>query len=465
MGYMDDHAVVIGGSIAGLLTARVLADFYREVTIVEKDDLPEKPTVRRGIPQGSHLHVLQQGGHEIFEELFPGLTKRSQELGAEVADACKVVARYTGRGWLTRASSEVPSLLQRRPRLEHVTREMMLERPTVKIVAATALAPLSAVDRKRVTGILVRRDDGSEEAIEADLVVDAAGRASRAPAWFESLGYRAPDEATVESFMGYASRVVKVPEEAWPGDMRAMNSMPVPGFTRGGVIHIQDNGVHLVTAGGQARDYPPKGEEEFAEYLRTSMCPALHDVYARAEPLSEIVTTRTGVNRLRRFDRLAARPARFIPIGDAVCAFDPIYGQGMTTAALCARHLGRELARTEDIDAVVESFPADVLSVTEFAWNLATGVDAHFPGAVVQGVDTGSAREEDAAYFRAVQDCATEDPDVLVALVETQGRMTSEPIRRPEIAKRVRAWAESGRTPTNDDPTRPPATAVERSLI
>jgi 2-polyprenyl-6-methoxyphenol hydroxylase-like FAD-dependent oxidoreductase len=460
-----DHAVVIGASIAGLLTATVLREYFDAVTIVERDDLPADSAPRSGVPQSAHLHVLQQGGTDSFEQLLPGFAEEMEGEGSALMDSCKTVARYMGRGWLTRAASDQLTLAQRRSLLEHVMRRRVSALPGVTVCKGTVTGLLSTRDRTRVSGVRVTGGRVAERDMAADLVVDAGGRGSRAPRWLEDLGYESPVESTVESHMGYASRLLRVPDDAWPGDMVAMNSMPLPGRPRGAVIYIQDNGAHIITLVGQDRDYPPKGEAEFTEYLRTCICPALHDVYLKSEPLTEISTSRTGVNRLRRYDLLKRRPKRFFSIGDAMCAFNPIYGQGMTTAGLAALKFRDELRRIDDLDEVVRLLPSKLVDVTNFAWRMATGTDSAYASAEISNWEPAPDAAQAAAYFRDVQDFATVDAATMVALIKTQGTMDPQWISSPDVRSRVAAWRAAGGVVANTDPLAPPAGAVERAPV
>jgi len=93
---IGDHAAVLGASMAGLLAARVLADAYRRVTIVERDPLPQSGLDRKGVPQGRHAHALLPRGAQILDELFPGLLADLVADGVPVLRALREVRFVLG---------------------------------------------------------------------------------------------------------------------------------------------------------------------------------------------------------------------------------------------------------------------------------------------------------------------------------------------------------------------------------
>lgn len=456
-----NRAVVVGGSMAGLLAARALSDHFAEVLVIERDQIPASPEVRKGVPQGAHLHNLIHRGRRILEDFFPGFVDDMAGRGSALVDMCRLSSRYTGRGWLARMQTGEYTLAQRRPVLEHAVRERVGGLPNCSFIDGTVMGLRGDV-AGRVVGVTVApRGLQQRDEIDADLVVEAGGRGSQIVKWLGQLGYEAPLEETVQSFVGYASRLVRVPEDAWPGDMRAINALPTPGSaTRGAVLFPADDGLHMLTVSGQNADFPPRAEEEVMEFLKSSIARVIYDIVEKSEPVTPFVTTRTGSSRRRRFDQLDRRPPGLVVLGDAFCCFNPIYGQGMSTAAVAASILSAELARTPDNDEVVAAFPALLAAETDYAWRLSTAIDAGYPKAEIENLEPTPEILELMKWFAKVQDAATDDPVLAAAMVESQGMMTPDPIRSDEVARRVEAWLASGGEVTNSDPMRPPASEI-----
>jgi 2-polyprenyl-6-methoxyphenol hydroxylase-like FAD-dependent oxidoreductase len=337
------QAVVIGGSMAGLLAARVLADRFERVTILERDHYPAEPGPRKGVPQARHLHVLLARGQTVLERLFPGIRTDLISRGAALIDAARDLAWLTPAGWGPRVDCQLCYVACSRDLIDWAVHRHVSALPNVVIredVDVTRMLP--SADGRAVAGVEIRHREtpaGGVEQVAADLIVDASGRSSRTPHWLGALGYPAPHETIVNAFLGYASRLYRPPEghrRDWEGFY--VQSAP-PSRTRAGVIFPIEGGRWLVTMGGGGRDYPPTDEAGFLEFARSLPTPDFAKALAQAEPLSPIVGHRNTENRLRHYERLTRRPERFLVTGDAACAFNPIYGQGMTTAALGAEVL------------------------------------------------------------------------------------------------------------------------------
>lgn len=453
-----DLAVVLGASVAGLAAAAALQRHFAAVVVVERDPLPDEPVNRRGVPQGHHTHALMTGGRDALDELLPGFSARMIAAGVPLLDQPRDVAFLTAQGWLARAPTGVETLFARRPTLELVVRRLVSELPGVTIVRGTATGLLGAPGGARVTGVQLGGDE-RPTSLPADLVVDATGRASRAPKWLEALGHAPPPEIEVQPYLGYASRLLRIPDDAWPDEVRGIIALPYPGATRGGAVLVQDDGYAIITACGAAKDFPPADEEAFAAFLGTATTPLLGAVVARGEPVSEIVTTRTSTNRLRCFHRLPVRPPGFLCVGDAICALNPAYGQGMTNAARQALELGRMLgAPGVDDDAVVDGFPARVVEINAFAWGVATASDLAFPTTRADGLPPPTPEELAAgAYMERLQRAATADPWLVGRLQGAINRMDPTPLFAADVRSRVDGWDARERPAWSTDRTRVPA--------
>lgn len=384
------HAVVLGGSLAGLLAARVLSDHFEHVTLIERDIYPDTAETRRGIPQANHVHGLLLRGRQVLEELFPGLQDEMIAEGAPLIDMANDIAWHTRAGWGIRFPSEFKVLAFTRPLLDLHVRRRVSKNPRIEIMDNTEVLRLlpDAVENQ-LSGVLVcpRVSDGDRrvaKAITADLVIDATGRASRAPRWLKELGYEAPEEIVVNAHLGYASRLYRVPEN-FNGDWTCAYVQSAPPKRKRGAILFRVEGKRwLLTLVGGGRDYPPSDEAGFLEFARSLPVPIIYDAVRTAEPLTPIKTHRGTENRLRRFERAKQLPDNFLLLGDAVCAFNPVYGQGMTIASLGALTLQKSLRQQErlypdgSLIGLSRRFQKQLAKVTQAPWLLATGEDYRY---------------------------------------------------------------------------------------
>lgn len=382
-----NHAVVIGSSIAGLTVARVLTDHFKRVTIIERDRLPENPEFRRGVPQARHAHMLPLRGQEILVRLFPGLLDDLAEGGATTITDSSQLAFYIAGGWheLKHRSAVVTTTCSR-PLLETAIYRHMATHPTVDIIQEHDVIGLQTdPSGEQVSGVILRsRNDGDAPEIElpAELVVDTSGRDSQAPQWLAALGYTPPNEETVNSFPGYATRIYRRPA-GFEGSWHAMMIKPsAPNDTRGGIIiPIEDDRWH-VTLVGMARDYPPTDEADFLDFAHSLPVPQLYDAIAQAEPLTKPYGYRRTDNRVRRYEQLPRYLEGFLVCGDAVYALNPVYAQGMTAAALSSQTLDRCLQQQRqrgDLLGMAGNFQAQLSKTENSVWQLAVREDQRWP--------------------------------------------------------------------------------------
>jgi len=374
-----DRAVVLGGSMAGLLAARVLADAYAEVVIVERDELPHDAAHRRGVPQARHIHGLLAGGQQALEELFDGLTDELVGLGAPAGDLLEDLRAYFGGHRLKPGPSGLLALQPSRPMLEAALRARVRTLPSVQFMDRCDVAGLTTTsDNRRVTGArVVRRLDGSaEQTLTADLVVDATGRGSRTPAWLEMLGYPRPPLDRVEIGIGYASRTYRLTPGLLDGGLGILNA-PTPDHPRGGALAAIENDRFLVTLFGILGDHPPTDPAGFTGFAATLQFPDIHHALRDAEPLDQPVPFRHPASVRHRYERLSAFPDGLLVIGDAMCTFNPIYGQGMSVVALQALALRAHLEQHTTPQPV--AFLRQMGRIVDVPWNMATGGDLAFP--------------------------------------------------------------------------------------
>ena len=414
------HALVVGGSMAGLLAARVLADHFERVTIVERDGFPDGPAFRKGVPQSRHTHVLMTRGRQILERLFPGLEESLLEAGAVLIDSAEDLALLWPAGFGPRFRSGIPFLQSSREILEFAVRERVASILGVRFLEGTDVTGLlPATQGEAVAGAKVRSRDGgrgSDEVILADLVVDASGRNSNASRWLEGLGYEPPEETVVDAHLGYASRLYER-SEGGARDWKALLVQAAPpDVTRGGVLYPIEGGRWIAGLSGVGGDYPPTDEEGFMEYARFLRTPMLYEVIKDAKPLSPIHGYRATKNRKRHYEKLSRQPHNFLVTGDAACAFNPVYGQGRTTAAIGAETLDEILRERRGTAGLSGRFQSRLAKATAGAWLLATGQDFRVRG--VEGAPANAATRLSRSYMDRVLELSLRDLAVRRTVME-----------------------------------------------
>jgi 2-polyprenyl-6-methoxyphenol hydroxylase-like FAD-dependent oxidoreductase len=409
------HAIVLGGSLAGLLAAKVLRDHFERVTVIERDTYPENIAARRGVPQANHVHGLMVRGRLILEQLLPGLQDEMIRAGAPLLDLANDIAWLTPGGWGKRFQSDLRVLSFTRPLLDHHVRLRMAAEHRVHILENTEVVKLLADERKRVKGAIIRsRDEESDRSTEiqllGDLVVDATGRGSQAKQWLAELGHTPPDETVVNAHIGYASRLYRIPAN-FNADWRCLIiQADPPKNKRGGIIFAVEGDRWLLTLIGGGYDYPPTTEEEFLEFARSLPTPLIYDAIRYAEPLSPIRGYRGTENRLRHFERPGSLPENLFALGDSVCAFNPVYGQGMTIAAMGVMTLQEVLSERKNSavgNSLTGEFQQRLAKVNEAPWMMATSQDLRYRETV--GGSPNLKTRVMHAYMSAVMRLATFD--------------------------------------------------------
>ncbi|MEU4596782.1 FAD-dependent monooxygenase [Nocardia sp. NPDC023988] len=395
------HALVIGAGVAGLLAARVLAERFDRVTVVERDEPDAKAAVRRGVPQAWHLHGLLDRGRRIMEELYPGFTEEAVSDGATVAEVLVGTRWYVGGSRLAAGATGLTSLIATRSLLETVLRRRTLRMPGIDLLTRTTVQGLIG-DAQRVRAVRVTGPAG-EQTLVADLIVDASGRGSRITLWLNEIGANVPDEERLEVDLGYASRFFRHRPGQLDGQASVIVSTGADG-RGGGAVRVEGDRWH-VTLAGMLGDHPPTDDQGFRAYAASLSAPDIHTIVVGSDALGEPVPYRFRTAVRRRFDRQSARPAGLVVLGDAQCAFNPLYAQGMTVAALQAAAL-RECLDADDLPARFYAAAADAVAV---AWQLAAGSDLRNPG--VEGRRTLRTWLTD-VFVTRVQRVAHHDPRV-----------------------------------------------------
>jgi 2-polyprenyl-6-methoxyphenol hydroxylase-like FAD-dependent oxidoreductase len=437
------HAVVVGGSFAGMCAARVLRDSFDRVTIVERDSL-EGEGERAGVPQSRHVHAMLVRGRNELEGLFPGFGAEMLRRGAIDLDFGDAFLVMRMKGWEPRKKVGLVNAWGTRLLFEASLRTQLRRAcPEVEILTSTAARGLVVErnGRARVKALRIEaRDGGGARDLPADLVVDASGRASKGPEWLRAEGIEPPRESIVDSFMQYASMWFEaLPPEQRPagGDWHGIWLDPhPPDMKRAGVLFPCEGNRWIATVAAAGRDKGPETPEEFHAFVRTLRSPVLAQALEKARPLSPLHRTRSMTNRLRHYDDWSSDLAGFLALGDAACAFNPVYGQGMSTNAVCAVVLKKVLLQHgPDPARLPRLFHRAQGEFLAGPWSMATGADFMWKETV--GARPPGARLMD-PYIFAVLDTAIEDPAVRQVFAEIANLLRpSSDLMKPAILGRV----------------------------
>jgi len=431
---IGSHAVVLGASMGGLAAARVLADAYEDVTVIDRDMLPDEIAQRRGVPQGRHAHGLLARGREVLEELFPGLTDDLVAEGALHGDI-QMEGRWYNEGMrLRQAPSGLNSLGVSRPLLEGYVRRRLAALPPVRILGGRDVTGLTATaGGRRVTGVrtIARADGSAEEAMTADLVIDATGKGSRSPVWLEGLGYQQPEREVVRVNMAYATAVFRRGATQLGGDRVVIMAATVKG-RRGAAMLAQEGERWVVTLFGCLGERPPTDPEGFVAWAATLPAPDVYEVVSSSEMLRAPVPAHFPGSVRHRYERMDL-PEGYAVTGDAVCSFNPVYGQGMTVAALQALELRDCLA--EGAGRIGQRFAERAARLVDTPWGIAVGADLRFPD--VEGPRTARTAMVN-AYMAQLHLAAASDPVVGRAFLRVVNLIDPpEHLMSPEVAARV----------------------------
>jgi 2-polyprenyl-6-methoxyphenol hydroxylase-like FAD-dependent oxidoreductase len=414
---VGNRAMVLGGSMAGLLAATVLAEAFAEVVIVDRDKLLGVTTARRGVPQGRHVHGLLARGQQILDELFPGFAAEAIDSGIPTADLGELRWFFNGLR-LRPASTGLVCVSADRPVLESHVRARVAALPNVSFAEEYDIIGLATEPSgRRVTGARVQRRGAgnAEETLKADLVIDATGRGSRTPAWLETLGYARPAEERIKIDLTYTSRHYRLPDESiLNGDM-SINPVSTPSHHRGAFFSRVQDGRSILSLTGVLGDAAPTDPDGFLDWVRSLPVPDVYEVIKDAEPLDDPVSFHYPASVRRRYDQLEEFPEGLLVLGDGACSFNPVYGQGMTVAAQEALVL-RGHMRQGMLEPLV--FLKDIAGVIEVPWQISAGGDLAFPE--VEGPRPPEVQMMN-AYMALLQSAATRDDMVTRTFMRVAG--------------------------------------------
>lgn len=373
---VGEHAVVIGASMAGLCAARVLADGFDDVTILERDPLPDEPLARRGVPQANQPHIMWEAGRATLEDLFPGYSEALLAAGGVLVDGRSDFHTYSEGDYLASGTDNFRLYSATRPVYEHLIRRRVSALDGVHMRAEHQFIDYVIDDgASAVEGVLVRDRDAEQTALSAELVVDATGRTSRTPAWLDRHGYTPPLLNELYIDVGYSTTFIDRPVD----DHRAFGVLAEAPRTRGGVAAPVEDGRWLVNMHGVHGDHPPTDVEGFMHFAASLPTPEITRLLDEYLQVDEVISRyRFPANRRYRYENLDRFPDGLLVIGDAIASFNPIYGQGMSVAALEALVLHHTLA-TDSQEPVALRFFARTAAVVDTAWMMAIGADFGYP--------------------------------------------------------------------------------------
>ena len=445
VGPIAKQAVVIGAGIGGLAAAKAVAPFFEGVVVLDRDSLPDGPESRAGTPQDRHTHVLLAGGSAALSRLFPGVERELVDEGAIKARLYRdLYVEFPGHDPLPRRDVGVDMFCQSRPLIEYLCRRSLLREPNVEVVSRARVTGIEpSADLGAAAGVRCEDEKGSRT-LPADLVIDASGRGAPTLAFLEAAGRPNPPESEIGIDMAYATAIFEPPRDR--PDWSLLTHIPArPKFRRSGALIPIEGGRWIVSLGGVHGDNPPNDLEGYLAFAATFRTPKFHDAIRSARLLGEITRFNLPRSVRRHFEQVERFPRGLIPIGDSICRFNPVYGQGMTVAAQEAIALARLLearrASADPLSGLASEFFAEASATVDTPWAVALG-DFAYP-------ETRGERPPDFERTQLYQDglvrLVVEDPEVQKLSSEVNHLLKPRnALREPALAQRVTALLKAG---------------------
>lgn len=373
-----NKAVVIGGGIAGLLCARVLSDVSKEVTVFEKENLPADFSARKGVSQGFHNHTLLDSGRRILDEYFPGFSEELIKLGNKKVDQTAGLKWFHHGVWKYRKPTDLPMNIQSRWHLEGLVRKHIKKIDNISIQKAKIKDVLIVNDR--IDAVLT--DDNKE--VKADIVMDCSGPASQLKKWLPQHGYACPPELRIKIDLKYSSFLYKRDPDA-KYDWEALAIYPeAPMGHRSGVVFPVIDAVHgpcwLVTAVGRNGEFAGSSHEEFLEFMKNLDKPDIYECISSWELLEDKGHHTAFHENIRTYyDHLLRYPAGLLPCGDSFGRINPIFGQGMSIAAIESEILKKTLSEVNDLKTLSSLYLKRTGCFFDIPWFLVNCEDWRYP--------------------------------------------------------------------------------------
>jgi 2-polyprenyl-6-methoxyphenol hydroxylase-like FAD-dependent oxidoreductase len=441
---LGKRAVVIGAGISGLTAAQVLADHFDEVVVLERDDLPSTATPRPGVPQGRHSHMLLAGGLQALSDLFPNFSGNLAKAGAHVVDfGMHVDYNFPGlESFPRRQQFGVSSFSATRPLIELAIRLRVKERRNIKFRSGSRVTGIVATpDGDAVAAVTYTGRHGEPQDLPADVVVDASGRAMPTLDFLQAVNRVVPEDTVIRVDLAYSTAVFTLSPDAMPGTKALLTMASAPERSRSAVMILREDNNWFVTIAGRGMDLPPADSQGFLAFAEGLEVPTVYNAIRGGRLQSEILRFAFPESRRRHFERIGDLPRGLIPIGDSVCRFNPIYGQGMSIAAQQAvvlrNLLERQATQADPLDQLGQRFLAEIQPLIDTPWALAVVPDLAYPDA--QG-ERPENLAESLEYQAALHQAAHSDPGIHKLLTEVLNLLKpASMLTAEDIAEKVMA--------------------------
>lgn len=447
---VSKQAVVIGAGMGGLTAARALADHFEQVTVLERDSLPAMPEHRAGTPQGCHVHGLLAGGLKALAELFPRFDEDLVRAGAvPMLGGLDVRVESPGFDPFPMRDLGILSYAVSRPAIEFAVRQRLGQQANVTLQPqCRVLEIVASSDGAAVAGVRCESAAGPARMLPADLVIDASGRGAPTLAFFETTSRTAPEETAIGVDIGYASATYEIPQDT-ARDWKGVLTFPIaPQSSRGALMLPLEGERWMLSLGGRGDDKPPGDEAGFLEFARQLRTPTIYNAIRGARRVGEIARYAFPQSQRRHFERVRAFPRGLLPFADAICVFNPLYGQGMSVAAqeavLLRRLLAQSARQSDPLATLASAFFTQAEPLLETPWAMAAIPDFIFP-------ETTGQRPLDLArnlaFALALTRLAARKPDVHKLMMEVSNLLKPRSVYRSPIlmARVLMEMARAGR--------------------
>lgn len=445
--HIGRQAVVVGAGMGGLAAARALADHFEQVVVLERDALLSDVAHRAGTPQSRHIHVLLAGGLRALDELFPGFEQDLAQAGA-VPLRVTMDVRMELPGFHPFPSRDLgwDIYSMSRPLLERVVRKCLQRDFRIALHPGCRVREfVPSANHTAITAIVYENPGGSSEKITADLIVDASGRGMLTLNLLNMIGQKLPEETYIGVDIGYATAVFPIPDSA-SSDWKGVATLAqAPESSRAGLMMPLEGGEQWITTlGGRYGEKPPGNGDGFLSFARQLPTPTIYDAIRQAKRLGDVARFGFPESVWRHFERLETFPRGLLPFGDAICRFNPIWGQGMSVAAQEAVLLRRLLGSgdSDPLAGLARAFFAGASELIDTPWASAAVPDFAMPQTEGQRPDD---LDRMLKFNEALLRLAVEDPEVYRLIVEVRHLLRPRSaLQEPNLVERVRAMETAG---------------------
>lgn len=445
---VGSQAVVIGAGMGGLAAAAAVAEHFDRVTVLDRDSLPQEPSHRSGTPQCRHLHALLAGGLRALCELFPGFEQDLARAGAvPLRSGLDVRTERPGFDPFPVRDLGIRIYAMSRPLLEFTVRERLQKTKNVELrsmVRVTEIVP--SADGSMAKGVRFVDEGGSTGLLNSDLVVDSSGRGTPTLAFLKATGRPEPDETDIGVNVGYTTARYRIPSDQRRTWKAVLHLPAAPAASRGGLLYPMEGDQWILSLGGRGDERPPGDEAGFLNSARMLRMPTIFDAISSAERVGDLIRYSFPKSARRHFTRLPSFPAGLLPLGDAICVFNPIYGQGMSVAAqeavLLRRLLGERSGTGGLSSSLAPDFFAEVEPILETPWAMAALPDLVYPSTTG---DRPSDFAQTLQFGAALTRLAARDAEVHKIMIEVANLLRPRSVYRdPDLMKRVVAEMSAG---------------------